>query len=496
MNPAAVARGVAALVPSWSAASASGQNFGLADLQLLRDRDLESRDCWDRRYQEILQNTLTTHTTTTMAEKDGKKRKRQSNGAAAPNKKTHIDGTAKVSVSEDGLPPVISSAPGLTVPQVSFKAYAKASGKAKDDSKLKPDTHSLILHSTKHPKLDYTATPAATESPVAHYVAVYDPKEQKLQVVPSHHLSLRSTLRSENQEVKDSQQKRTIAQQREQLGQEFGTKKSKKAIASKTLNAITKGNEGGKSAELETAVLETMADTTANDQNQAELAEAALAAKPIPKPNMIADTVEEVYPLNTLIPPGDMRLIQVKEWQDKARNNEAIHFNNRFTAFRVEPIGKSEDVSKLKALRYLNLLLDFNAALGAAGRAGKKVPKKDILMKKLEAYPEGLVDAVRRRFSEGNELNKWHQDYLYTHMCALSLYIDHYVTDINHLKEDLRLENRQVGQYFHELGCRVGPPTEKERETRGLSKAQAAATRIAKLKLPLDFPRPRMMRKR
>lgn len=307
---------------------------------------------------------------------------------------------------------------------------------------------------------------------------------------------MRSTLRSETQEVKENQEKRTIAQQREQLGQEFGTKKSKKAIASKTLNAITKGNEDGKSAEIENAILETMADTTANDQNAAELAEAALAAKPIPKPNMNAETVEDVYPLSTLIPPGDLRLVQVKDWQDKAQADEAIMFNNRFTAHRVGPVGKAEDISKLKALRYLNLLLDFNAALGAAGRSGKKVPKKDILMKKLSDYPEGLVDAVRRRFSDNNELNKWHQDYLYTHMCALSLYIDHYVTDINHLKEDLRLENRQVGQYFHELGCRVGLPTEKEREVRGLSKAQAAATRIAKLKLPLDFPKPRMQRKR
>lgn len=435
-----------------------------------------------------------------MSDKDGKKRKRQSNGVPAPNKKTHIDGqptgTAKVAISENGLPPVIGSAPGLSVPQISFKAYAKASGRAKDSTKIKPDTHSVILHSTKHPKLDYTATPAASESQTAHYVAVYDPKAQKLQIVPSHHLNLRSTLRTENQDVKDNQQKRTIAQQREQLGQEFGTKKSKKAIASKTLNAITKGNEDGKSAEIENAILETMADTTANDQNQAQLAEAALAAKPIPKPDMSADNVEDVYPLNTLIPPGDMRLVQVKEWQDKARAEEPIMFNNRFSAGRVVAIGKSDDVNKLKALRYLNLLLDFNAALGTAGRSGKKVPKKDVLSKKLEAYPEALVDSVRRRFSESNELNKWHQDYLYTHMCALSLYIDHYVTDISNLKDDLRLENRQVGQYFHELGCRVGPPTEKERETRGMSKAQAAATRIAKLKLPLDFPRPRMMRKR
>lgn len=435
-----------------------------------------------------------------MAEKDGKKRKRQSNGVPAPNKKSHIDaapsGTAKVAISENGLPPVISSAPGLTVPQISFKAYSKASSKAKDNSQPKPSTHSVILHSTKHPRLDYTATPATGESQTAHYVAVYDPKAQKLQIVPSHHLNLRSTLRSETQEVKEQEAKKTMAQQREMLGQEFGTKKSKKAIASKTLNAITKGNEDGKSTEVQTAILDTMANTTANDQNQAELAEAALAAKPIPKPNMTAETVEEVYPLTTLIPVGDLRLVQVKEWQEKARNDEAMIFNNRFSANRLAPIGKGEDVDKLKALRYLNLLLDFNAALGAAGRAGKKVPKKDVLSQKLADYPDNLVDSVRRRFSENNELNKWHQDYLYTHICALSLYIDHFVTDISNLKDDLRLENKQVGQYFHELGCRVGPPTEKERESRGLSKAQAAATRIAKLKLPLDFPKPRMMRKR
>lgn len=436
-----------------------------------------------------------------MAEKDGKKRKRQSNGVPAPNKKSHIDanpsGTAKVAFSENGLPPVISSAPGLTVPQISFKAYSKASSKAKDDSQPKPSTHSVILHSTKHPRLDYTATPSSSiESEVAHYVAVYDPKAQKLQIVPSHHLSLRSTLRSENQQVKEQEAKKTMAQQREQLGQEFGTKKSKKAIASKTLNAITKGSDDAKTAEVQSAILDTMADTTANDQNQAELAEAALAAKPIPKPNMTADNVEDVYPLTTLIPPGDLRLVQVKEWQDKARADEAVMFSNRFTANRFGPVGKADDVDKLKALRYLNLLLDFNTALGTAGRAGKKVPKKDVLSQKLADYPDNLVDSVRRRFSENNELNKWHQDYFYTHMCALSLYIDHYVTDISNLKDDLRLENKQVGQYFHELGCRVAPPTEKERENRKLSKAQAAATRIAKLKLPLDFPKPRMMRKR
>jgi DNA-directed RNA polymerase I subunit RPA49 len=78
-----------------------------------------------------------------MAEKDGKKRKRQSNGAPAPSKKPHIDGTAKVEVSENGMPPVIASAPGLAVPPISFKAYSKASSRAKDNSLPKPETHNI-----------------------------------------------------------------------------------------------------------------------------------------------------------------------------------------------------------------------------------------------------------------------------------------------------------------------------------------------------------------
>jgi len=439
-----------------------------------------------------------------MAQKEDKKRKRQSNGVPAPNKKTHVDsqasGSIKVTIADEGLPPVIGSAPGLTVPSLPFKAFAKStSSKEKSGAYPRPSTHDLILHSTRHPRLDYAGQPSNLDGALAHYVAVFDPQTQSLQLAPAHHLNVRSTLRSENHAAQDNS-KRTIAQQREALGQEFGTKKAKKMIASRTDNAITKGaSSSSKPDELQSAILDSMADTTTNAQNDAE---AALAAKPIPQPQFSASSIEEIYPLTTLIPASDLRLVQVKDWQEKARADEPIMFNNRFPAHRVGAIGKSDDVDKLKALRYLTLLLDFHSALQTTGRAGKKVPKKDILLKKLnpvsnpDQYPEPMIDSVRRRFSDNNELNKWHMDLLYTHMCALSLYIDDWVTDIANLKDDLRLEGKQVAQYFAELGCRVNPMTEGERERRGLTKAQAAATKVAKLKLPLEFPRARGVRRR
>ena len=48
-----------------------------------------------------------------------------------------------------------------------------------------------------------------------------------------------------------------------------------------------------------------------------------------------------------------------------------------------------------------------------------------------------------------------------------------------------------------ELGCKVNNPTEKEQaDFKILNKAVAAQRRVAKLKIPLDFPKVRMMPRR
>lgn len=180
-----------------------------------------------------------------MAEKDSKKRKRQSNGVDGPSKKVVIAGNGdkmKVTYSEDTCP-VLLSAPGVNAPKVPFKAWSKATS-SKRTGAVKPATHHLLLHSSQHPRLDYTATPHTLDGAqqLSHYVAVYDPATKQLRVTPAHHLNLRSTLRSEAQEKEE--ERLTIAKQREALGKEFGTKKAKKAIESKTTNAISQDTKG------------------------------------------------------------------------------------------------------------------------------------------------------------------------------------------------------------------------------------------------------------
>ncbi|QIW99844.1 hypothetical protein AMS68_005362 [Peltaster fructicola] len=396
----------------------------------------------------------------------GKKRKRVASGIIVPNKKAAQLETSTTSDygDENSLPPVIAASRGITAPAVTFAAYSKP--------------HSTILHSSQHSRLDFTAIP--TEDELRHYVAVID--GNNIQIIPAQHTQLQCVPRTAP--VEESSRK-SIANQRVALGQEFGTKKAKKVIASRTVNAIT---SAGNKEDVKNAILEEVAVITGKEE-VVELA-TQLAAKPIPTPVLDADAVEKVYPLTTLIPAGDMRSIPIKEWQEKARADENIQQPHRFTAYRVAAFGKTNDISRLKALRYVGLLLQFHDALSKAGRAGMKVPRKDILAEKLKEFPEGLVDSVRRKFSdEKNELSKWHMENLHTHICALSLYVDNWSTDTSNIRDDLRLDNRGISQYFMELGCKVGKMTEKERTEKKLNVAQANTVRMARLQLPLEFPK-------
>ena len=182
--------------------------------------------------------------------------------------------------------------------------------------------------------------------------------------------------------------------------------------------------------------------------------------------------------------------MQVTDWLYAVENNEAIKSSSRFVANRLQNIASSEDISRLKVLRYILAIIDFNAALKPLRGGGKKLPLRDDLKKKVDV-PDVILDGMKRKFVAGSELTKWHVDKLITHTAALALFVDNFETDVYDLREDLRLDSKQIHQYYRELGCKVSGPTEKERERLKISKAEATQHHIAKLKIPLDFPKQR-----
>jgi DNA-directed RNA polymerase I subunit RPA49 len=103
------------------------------------------------------------------------------------------------------------------------------------------------------------------------------------------------------------------------------------------------------------------------------------------------------------------------------------------------------------------------------------------------------------------EMSRWHIDNLMTHIAAAALTVDDYEVDVNDLRDDLKLENKEyvsqeltsylvlmlhrIKQYFAELGCKLNPPTQAELTRMKLTRAESTNHTIAKLKLPLSFPK-------
>jgi DNA-directed RNA polymerase I subunit RPA49 len=287
---------------------------------------------------------------------------------------------------------------------------------------------------------------------------------------------------------------------RNDLGQTFGTKKAKKAIASLTENAISpiKSAQGPNSTprKIDAAarlVLESMEGATKAMATREELEAAINDAKPRPKANLAAENVGDVYTVESLIGLDIMKLVPVKEWQDSVKAKKEVITSSKFVAHRLLKV--STDVQRMRVLRYLLCLLDFFGASKPKGKAGRMVPRRDDLRNALTGIPEAVVENIRRKFSDGGIMLKKHVDLLITHVCALALLVDNFEVDMFDLKEDLKLEIKEISQYFHEIGSRIVAAGVNETKKLGLDKAAAAQHKFAKLKLPLDFPKAKFARK-
>ena len=229
-----------------------------------------------------------------------------------------------------------------------------------------------------------------------------------------------------------------------------------------------------------------------------ELQAAVDESKPRPQPNLDAEKPAEVYPVDTLAGQGVLRQMTIKEWQDAVEAGEEILTKSRFVSHRIENIISSGDVRKLKTLKFLLLLLEWYGALQAPTKGGgRNVPNPEKLHTQLSNWSSSLVDGVTQRFAEGNRtLTRWHLDNLITHICALAVTVDDFATDLYDLAQDLKLEMRDVRKYFKEIGCVVGPPSEGEMKRMRVGKRQGKGRVVARLRLPLVFPKMRVVSQR
>jgi DNA-directed RNA polymerase I subunit RPA49 len=291
--------------------------------------------------------------------------------------------------------------PGLNYPSsISFKPYQNSA------------TSELLLQSSAHPRLDYTAQEekdGSADSLLQDYVGVYDPATGKLQVVQVKRVTVRSTLRSEMDELREQKAKAAAAStntaKRHALASEFGSKRSKKAIAAMAENAISRGraadpNAAPKNEAVASAVLQNMSSTTAAMPTKEELAASVDTSKPRPVPNLSAEHAADVYTVDAIIGKDLMSLIPVKDWVDAAQAGTGVNVHSRFVASRMLKFAKAKDVQKLKVLRFVLLCINFNSALVTKGKGPKRIPHHDQLQDKMgDDVPGPVIAELRRKFA-------------------------------------------------------------------------------------------------
>jgi DNA-directed RNA polymerase I subunit RPA49 len=229
-----------------------------------------------------------------------------------------------------------------------------------------------------------------------------------------------------------------------------------------------------------------MAAATELMPSRLQLQEEADAAKPRPKANLKATDVKEVYTADSLIGKEIFKHVPTLDWVKDVEANKEVIVTSRFVANRIRSL--SGTIEKLKILRYLYILLEFLNSTKAA-KGGRQLPRRDEVKTVMAGIPEVLVESVKRRFSDAGFIKKYNVDLIITHCCALACLVDNYEVDMWDLRQDLKLEQREMQQYFMEIGAKIVALPEATRKSLGLDRAVAAQRKVAKLKIPLEFPK-------
>lgn len=283
---------------------------------------------------------------------------------------------------------------------------------------------------------------------------------------------------------------------RKDLGEAFGTKKSRKAIAAITENAIAPEksilDSGGNARKLDPsalAMLNSIQENTRGMATREELQAAVDQAKPVPPGNFDATDIQEVYKPEQMIGPDVLASIPIKDWQDSAKNQVSLSLPYQFISMNLYAIAAGpQPVQRLRILRYLNYLIIFFKSTKAGKERGVlRVPQKDKLYEKMEGCPAPVLESIRRKFSANGDMRKFHKDLLMTYCCALAAILMNYEFETSALRQDLGLDERLFTQYWREIGGKIAVRVGEVKGTK---------IQVAKLGLPLDFPQVRFVQAR
>src|SRR5690606_13879095 len=117
-----------------------------------------------------------------------------------------------------------------------------------------------------------------------------------------------------------------------------------------------------KLAAAEEATLDAIGSATVGMATREELQAAADAVKPIPKANLEASDIQDVYDPLALIGAEILNSIRVNDWQHAVDTNEGVRTPSKYVASRLNAVAQGpNNTSRLRLLRYTYFLILYYA---------------------------------------------------------------------------------------------------------------------------------------
>ncbi|CAL9738591.1 DNA-directed RNA polymerase I subunit Rpa49p [Monosporozyma servazzii] len=281
---------------------------------------------------------------------------------------------------------------------------------------------------------------------------------------------------------------------RNALGEAFGTKKAKKAISDLERNRV----DSDKLADVAVDIVDTVRSASKGLPSRKEMEATVANDRPTPVANLDATDVEQIYPIENIIPYRELQFIRVngilkeKDIEKKLEFFPYIPTNTKYITKKLAIFKEPSQIGKLQLLYYLTLLLGFYE--------NRRCSRKDKLMENLNSPPETLVDGMLQRFTVARQgtfgrskdrsffVDPHNEDKLLCFILVIMLHLDNFIVEISPVAQDIGIKPSKITSLFRIIGCVVKNATVAQAEAFGIDKASIATYKIATLKVPFKLP--------
>lgn len=281
---------------------------------------------------------------------------------------------------------------------------------------------------------------------------------------------------------------------RNALGEAFGTKKAKKAISDLERNRV----DSDKLADVAVDIVDTVKSASKGLPTRKEMEASVSNDRPTPLANLDATDVEQIYPVENIIPSRELQSIRVngilkeKDIEKKLDFFPYIPKSTKYIKKKLDIFKEPSQIVKLQLLYYLTLLLGVYE--------NRRCRSKDKLMEKLNSPPESLVDGILERFTVARQgafgrsknrsffVDPHNEDKLLCYILVIMLHLDNFIVEISPVAQDIGLKPSKITSLFRIIGCVVKSATVAQAEAFGISKADISTYKIATLKVPFKLP--------